>query len=179
MSTRVSNTTSVATMAKQTNPASISGIRRPASRPNVAFLQEIKEDNHRLRELLCDISNRLTRPQPTCSRELVQQLQALRDQLAMHFALENAYGYFDDVIEVAPHLCEKAQKLRSEHDTLYDEFCQLVEGAERRIYDEPHPSSLTQLAVLFFNFQSAFHSHEAHENELILSAFDDDVSGGE
>ena len=29
----------------------------------------------------------------------------------MHFALEEAYGYFEDAVSVAPKLCEEAEEL--------------------------------------------------------------------
>jgi len=41
-------------------------------------------------------------------RHLVDWLSELRDQLALHFALEEAYGYFDEPLHVAPQLAEKA-----------------------------------------------------------------------
>jgi hypothetical protein len=60
---------------------------------NAAFLQEIKEDNRELRHLLDGCAALLARPDPAGidPKRLAAMLSKLRDQLAMHFALEEAY----------------------------------------------------------------------------------------
>ena len=79
---------------------------------NAAFLQEIKEVNHELWQLLADLRHRCQRPiAPGTCRVLVDKLCELRDQLALHFALEEAYGYFEDPVDVAPQLCRQADAL--------------------------------------------------------------------
>ena len=60
---------------------------------------------------------------------MVDLLIELQDQLALHFALEEAYGYFDDPIWVAPHISDLAESLRAEHVALYSELCDLAEQA--------------------------------------------------
>lgn len=100
---------------------------------NAAFLQEVKEDNVMLHDLLGAASKVLdptehTPIQPRCMADLFAKL---RDQLAIHFSLEEALGYLDDVIVQSPRLCEVAFELRAEHerreddliiDSLYDEL---------------------------------------------------------
>ena len=78
---------------------------------NAAFLQEIKEDNRELRQLLDDCAALLSRPHQAGVelRRVSQLFGKLRDQLAMHFSLEEAYGYFDDAIDVAPRLSRQAE----------------------------------------------------------------------
>ena len=68
---------------------------------NAAFLAEIKEDDLRLRELLNAAAHDATDSASgrINARERVELYQALRDQLALHFTLEDAYGYFHDAIE--------------------------------------------------------------------------------
>src|SRR5262245_61954266 len=83
---------------------------------NAAFLQEIKEVNQELWSLLADLRHRCQRPiAPGHCRLLIDKLCQLRDQLALHFSLEEAYGYFEDPVEVAPQLSRQAEMLRSEH----------------------------------------------------------------
>jgi hypothetical protein len=45
------------------------------------------------------------------TRRLVNLLEALCDQSALHFSLEEAYGYFEDANHVAPQLGEQAETL--------------------------------------------------------------------
>jgi hypothetical protein len=95
---------------------------------NPAFLREIKEDHHELRQLIHHTSAMLDRSGPVeiDYARLVDMLTRLRDQLAMHFSLEEAYGYFEDAITVAPHLCRRAETLRGQHFDHFAELCRLV-----------------------------------------------------
>lgn len=146
---------------------------------NAAFLQEIKEDNYQLRELFRKASHLLSTPRRVPLSSIVGTLTRLRDQLAMHFALENAYGYLDGAIDLAPRLCQRARLLRAEHEVLYTDFCELSDGAEELLHQVRQHQQVTRLAVLFFDFQARFQAHEACENELIFEAFDDDVGVGD
>ena len=147
---------------------------------NAAFLQEIKEDNHQLRELLQETTVMLSGPRRKRipARQIVDQLWRLRDQLAMHFALEDAYGYFQDAILEAPRLSQQAERLHAEHDDLFLQVCELIEEAEKLLYGEPGPKQ-TEIAVKFYQFHAQLQEHETRENELILEAFDDDIGVGD
>src|SRR5687767_2315396 len=93
---------------------------------NAAFLQEIKEVNQELWQLLAELHHRCIRPiSPGQCKTLIDRLSELRDNLALHFALEEAYGYFEDPVHVAPQLSNRVEALRAEHKTLYCEFCRL------------------------------------------------------
>src|SRR5262245_65894974 len=104
---------------------------------NAAFLQEIKEVNQELWMLQADLRHRFQRPvAPGHCRFLVDKLCLLRDQLALHFSLEEAYGYFDDPVDVAPQLSRAADRLRSAHKGLYLAVCGLVERSEGSACEE-------------------------------------------
>jgi len=111
---------------------------------NAAFLQEIKEDNQELWSLLERLQiTLLTEWPPRVSRrQLHDALACLRDQLAMHFALEEAYGYFEDAIEVAPRFSIKADRLRGEHDDFYVEMCDIVDHAEQLLQTRSQTCSM-------------------------------------
>ena len=148
---------------------------------NAAFLQEIKEDNRQLRDLMQQAvalfsSPRRGRLRP---RQVVEHLWKMRDQLAMHFALEDAYGYFEDAVLEAPRLSEQSEVLHGEHDKLFIEICDLIEKAEQLLYHECPSRHQTDLAVQFYRFHARFQEHETRENELILEAFDDDIGVGD
>jgi hypothetical protein len=147
---------------------------------NAAFLQEIKEVNQDLWRLLADLRHRCQRPlAPAHCRHLIDKLCQLRDQLALHFSLEEAYGYFEDPVEVAPQLGRQAEQLRSEHKDLYLDFCDLVDRAERMFYDEQHAALALWIGPEFLDLDHRLRSHEERENELILDAYDGDIGVGD
>lgn len=145
---------------------------------NPAFLQEIKEVNKELWQLLAELRNRCQRPiSPSHCRLLVDRVCELRDQLALHFALEEAYGYFDDPIAAAPRLSHQAEMLRVEHKELYGEFSSLVDHAERMFYDGLLATLALWIGPRFLEFDARLRDHESRENDLIFEAFDDDLGG--
>lgn len=147
---------------------------------NAAFLQEIKEVNQELWMLQADLRHRFQRPvAPGHSRFLIDKLCLFRDQLALHFSLEEAYGYFDDPVDVAPQLSRAADRLRAEHKGLYLDLCELVERAERMFYDEQHAALALWLCPQFLEFDDRLRSHEERENELIVDAYDADIGVGD
>ena len=151
-------------------------IAAPAVAVNAAFLQEIKEDAQDLHELLECTVVLLTGPswvraQP---RRLVQLLEQIRDQLALHFSLEEVYGYCDAAADGDPRHAAQAAALRSQHQELYRQICDLVEAAQQVLYHEAPTAGPDRLAVGFAALVDELHDHEVHENEMIAEAFDDD-----
>ena len=149
---------------------------------NAAFLREIKEDNQRLKELLAELRQVLGEPgmPDLVSRHtLIEKLGDLRDQLATHFALEEAFGYFDEPLIAAPQLAERAEELRQEHAHLFVWFCRLVDEAEDEYLRAPHDVAFRRIAARFREFDAEFQTHEQAENELILEAFNADIGVGD
>lgn len=146
---------------------------------NAAFLQEIKDEDEQLRTLLeqtrqvCKSLSYLDIP----ASRFASLLTELRDQLAMHFALEEAYGYFDDPVSVAPHLSERADALRNQHDELYEEIATLAESAQDTSHRNGDPRAILHLARCFLNFYDRLQTHEEDENELIMQAYTVDIGG--
>jgi hypothetical protein len=148
---------------------------------NAAFLQEIKDVNQDLWRLLTNV-RRMSREPATiyaAPRRFFGMLEQLRDQLALHFALEEAYGYFDDPVEVAPRLCEQAERLRYEHRDLYMSATALTEFAEQLLHAATDGRLILESARQFRVFDAQFQQHEAAENQLILGAYDDDIGVGD
>lgn len=147
---------------------------------NAAFLQEIKQVNQELWDLLREMRHRCQRPiAPGHCRLLIDRLCQLRDQLALHFSLEEAYGYFDDPLDVAPQLSRQAEHLRAEHKELYLDLCDLVERAERMFYDELYAALALWIGPQFLDFDARLRSHEERENDLIYEAYDGDIGVGD
>lgn len=148
---------------------------------NAAFLQEIKDDAREFRQLLVQSADLLSPAlvQHASVKRVVDVLSQLRDQLALHFTLEEAYGYFEDAIHAAPQLSEQAEHLRNQHQSLFVDYCRVVEAAEQLLYGERDDESRALLARLFRNFLADLQLHEAREQDLIVAAFNDDLGAGD
>jgi len=148
---------------------------------NPAFLQEIKDDSREVRQLFAHAvaTMDVLRLERVALRTVAELLARLRDQLAMHFTLEEAFGYFDDPVDIAPHLLERAEVLRSDHALLFLDVCQIVDQAEGLAACKPELRQLERLAADFRSFCDRFQGHETRENALILEAFDDDIGVGD
>lgn len=149
---------------------------------NPAFLREFKEDNHELRQLLHHTSAMLARPRGMRfeGRRLVELLGKLRDQLALHFSLEEFYGYFEEALTVSPRISNRAAELRSQHAGLFLELCRLADRAEGRLYEHHlNRRAVQSLGTQFAAFQTRLEQHEAGENSLILEAFDEELGDGD
>lgn len=148
---------------------------------NPAFLQEIKEVNEDLWSTLTKVRSAFDDPEKLRENPhaLINMVGDLRDQLALHFALEEAFGYFEDPLEVAPRFSEQAISLRDEHSALYLEVCRICELAERLSIDQDTTGLEQQLTREFQSFDQRLHKHESAESDLILAAYDDDFGGGD
>jgi len=147
---------------------------------NAAFLQEIKEDNRELRHLLDESAALMERLRGAIElRRAAEMLEKLRDQLGMHFSLEEAYGYFDDAIDVAPRLSRKAEELRSQHPQLFLALCELVEEAEQLVYHERPSVDAGDLSRGFTRFLRQLQQHEAQEDALIIRSLNEEIGGGD
>ena len=148
---------------------------------NAAFLEEIKEDDRRLRHLLTEA--RAAFAQRRYRRgwliRTVALLCDLRDQLALHFTLEESYGYFDEPICAAPWLSERAEALRSQHRDLFIQMCEIVDRAERSLEPHARRTRLNNVSDRFDEFLAALEQHEADETDLIFQAYNDDIGVGD
>ncbi len=102
---------------------------------NPAFLQEIKEDHRTFYRLLAAARHHLGHLggywRDRTPRAMVDLLERVRDRLAMHLALEEAYGYFEDPVWTEPQISIPAQRLREEHRILYGDLHHLTERAAK------------------------------------------------
>jgi hypothetical protein len=147
---------------------------------NAAFLQELKDDNVHLSELLDAAAAALPRCDHRSVRPfaLVNIMRNLRDQLAMHFSLEEAFGYFDGAIDVPPHLSARANTLRRQHETLYLEMCDIVEKSEQLLYHQTSCCATTMLRRIaegYDGFYQNLQEHESRERALIMESIYDDI----
>ena len=146
---------------------------------NAAFMKDIKDDNGQLKVLFEEISRLTGHPAIASNHwpEVLGLYGQLRDQLAFHFSLEEAYGYFDSAIDAEPHLSVQAETLRAEHTQLFAVIRDLADRATETPPDREEKVS----AVLrdYDAFFTQFTRHEEAEVKLILHALDDDIGGGD
>lgn len=148
---------------------------------NAAFLQEIKEDHRLLREYLDRTVALLSRPRLAIAEPslLVDLLGRVRDQVAMHFALEEAYGYFQEAVSIAPQLNGYAEQLLAQHHGLYTAIRDVCEDAELLLYEKSKAAVFKRVKGAFSLFYDSFEEHEARENALIMQAFEEDLGAGD
>ncbi len=146
---------------------------------NAAFLKDIKDDNRELKVLFDKIKPLVSHTQTVVNHwnEIVELLDQLRDQLALHFSLEEAYGYFDAAIDTAPELSASAAFLKSEHGQLFRQIRDLADwSAEASVSKD---TDVQNLIASYAKFYRRLQVHEEAELELILQALDDDLGVGD
>ena len=148
---------------------------------NSAFLREIKEVDQELWELLdqarygCSRSLDATLGHP----ELVKLLRRLCEQLALHFSLEESFGYFEEPLYSAPQLSREAERLRSEHATILKRLKSIVSEAERLASLNAWASLACMIPYHFGEFDAQLKRHEAEENELLMACYDSELGAGD
>ena len=146
---------------------------------NVAFLHEIKQDQIELTLIFKEIHNQLGTPARD-PRTLFEALSQLRDELETYFALEEFYGYFQSAMTSHPAISQRADRLKSQHESLYVQICDLVEKAEGILYGElPCAKTWQSIALGYDLFLLAFKQHEQQEMELMLMLCNDELGVGD
>ncbi len=140
---------------------------------NPAFLQEIKDSNPDLWDTVDQLRKVCECDQEPAStaRGLARLLDALRDQLALQFSLEESYGYQEVPEAAGGVLGELASHTHAQHCSLYLRLSELAEQAEELQYRGVEPTQLRQLVQLTRGFDAELRKHEQSENELIERSF--------
>lgn len=153
--------------------------RTPAVSINPAFFQEIKEDHQYLQDLFDELHD-LCSTDSTADLEPVffhQLIAALRDQIALHFSLEEHLGYFDNPVEINAGLYTVADNLRAQHTELFAEIADLADQAADLLYPWIETPSLSEVVKQFLHFREKYLRHEKREWELIWTAQQIDIGG--
>lgn len=148
---------------------------------NYKVLREIRLENQSLKNLIARL-HRLSEQslmQDHRPSHFVGLLGKLCDEVALHFSLEEAYGYFDDAIEIAPRLADRAEALRNEHETLFNTIRQISDDGDAALAHGRLPTLIVHLVHQFREFELALQEHESRETALMLEAFDDDIGVGD
>lgn len=133
--------------------------------------EKIKHEHEHLREVLKDVRDAFAGGQASIDR-LPNALEALRNELDEHFALEESTGYFSAEIDVAPRLASQAESLLEQHQHFRDRLEELIRRC-RESTDLQAEAEQLQAAVDEFTWNLL--RHEAEENDLIQQAYTEDI----
>jgi hemerythrin len=104
--------------------------------------------------------------------EAIRLLTELRDRLSQHFSQEENGGYLEEAITRLPRLEPQAAVLQRQHGEFLDAANQLLRDARR-------PISLAELwnglRDGYSRLMKRLEAHEAAENKLLQTAFNEDM----
>jgi hypothetical protein len=117
-----------------------------------------------------DTWNRIDSPTASNYSELRDQLCALRDELARHFAGEERGGYLAHVVEAAPRLERQVAKLCLQHADFLERLDNLIGRLSTEL-----PESWRDTRADFGKLTVELRGHEAAETALAQIAMSDNV----
>lgn len=146
---------------------------------SIRLRRELREDNSRLHELGSAIDELTCDSRIAANHwnELQDLFNDLRDQLSLHFALEEAEGYLNISSDGNPELICSAEYLKLQHVELFEDMRIVAEAA----CDVPSDHTRRIEAVLgrYRQFRWAFEAHEEAEWNLMQRACDEDLGVGD
>ena len=155
-----------------------SGARDTGITINVAFLQEIKEENVQLRQLIDSVAASFylyPKLKPQVMMELFYRVQ---EELETYFTLEEFLGYFNQAKTSNPSVSNCSSKLISEHEQLFLQFNDVIELVEQIVYQET-AVTMDEVEEQFNRFRSALALHEQCEMELMMRLCNEDIGVGD
>lgn len=138
----------------------------------VAQAESLDEEHGYLRSWLVSLRQEFD-ASPTRAGQALAWLTRLRTAVVEHFQQEESGGYFAELVAAAPRLSKRAGELEREHAILLSVLETIV--AELRQV-APQAALSAGVTGRFADFTQAFLTHEAAENDLVQSAFEDEPS---
>ncbi len=147
---------------------------------NVAFLQEIKEDNVEFRSVLDRTGKLLASVELPDAPVVSQQLGRLRDALETYFAVETFYGYFDNAEVNNQAVSHHAGTLLKQHEVLFVQLNDIVEKCEQIVYHEcADDVTVRTISDEYLRFAKSLQDHEREEMGLIMRYYNEDIGVGD
>ena len=139
------------------------------------FFEEVQREHDELRELLGEV-HRVLAERLEKVAEVSERLASLSEHVETHFQEEEIAGFFDQVVERAPRLSDRVDRLRTEHQALL--------GAVRSLYDAATQGDGSadwwkRMEGTFHDFSKDLMHHESHENDLLQEAYGEDLGTGD
>lgn len=123
--------------------------------------------------------NRIHRPDGQISRRVYGLLEELRDELALYFSLDEAYGELSRVGHEAPRLGDRAMRLEAECDKLFQSLSDLCERVDASCNSAFADYFLNDCERDFNQFEQQFLDHQHRIVELVITALYDDIGVGD
>lgn len=101
-------------------------------------------------------------------------IQDFGRELHKHFAAEEKEGYLREVLDAAPRFQRRVERLGTQHASLALQF----DGIHRAVEKVAAPLDWASIQRALQDFAEDFSEHESSENEILMSAFLDDLGGG-
>ncbi len=108
--------------------------------------------------------------------EMGTRVEELRDILAEHFAEEEKDGYLAQALAVAPQYTQKAEELQKQHGQMLET---LGDFSDRLELSQPPFESWQKARDEFEGIVAGLRQHERAENEIVQSAFENDIGTGD
>jgi hypothetical protein len=103
---------------------------------------------------------------------LVDCIDELTDIINAHFAHEEMEGYFDQIVQMAPHLQTKVGVLKDQHRAFRRSLGEFRWLARANCHS---PNYWEELETRFHGFMECFGEHERTENALLQEAYERDM----
>lgn len=136
-----------------------------------AYITQLHAEHRQLQEAISHIEeqwNTFPLPRPDAVQRVVQELQALRDQLSKHFENEETGGCLEEAISRHPSLGPDANRLEHEHPLLLEQLAALI----FHLKGMTKPLQELQLARDNFDvFAQRLHAHESAECRILEESF--------
>lgn len=144
-----------------------------------SYLEEIKRDYAHVSALRAALKALVenTEVLQNHRKRFTELVAMFRDQLAFHFALQEAAGYFKDTLDNVPRLSELAARLRNQHVELFNRICEIANEAEEMLTCALPEERIDLVTQRLREFDCALQQHEKDEAELLCEATDRDIGG--
>jgi hypothetical protein len=126
-----------------------------------AYVDHLQSEHRRLHQRILEVQHALAQSQTGLNAELT----ALQDELAQHFAEEDAGGCMEEAMARCPAVAERCRALCAEHSVLLREMSALI--------DEYHAEAQRRArwGDDFHQLTERLFQHEREENEILQRAF--------
>ena len=135
------------------------------------FFEQVRREHDRLRELLGSM-HRVLADRHEGGDEVAAMFDSLCQRLDSHFHTEDEGELFEQIIDHAPHLADRANATRAAHDGLLNRIQEIAEQAHAKTGSDQW---WQQLSEEFQHFGTELMQHENQEGELIQEAYGDDI----
>ncbi|MCA9186465.1 MAG: hypothetical protein R3E01_14255 [Pirellulaceae bacterium] len=139
------------------------------------YYELMRRENQRLTHVLHAVGDMLRGERGDVER-LVYDLGQLVELLDSHFDHEEQSDFVTNVRRRAPHLLQTAQEAIAQHADISDQAKKILILARNGVVSD---AWWRQLSLRFDEFAREFLAHEAHEYELLQSAYGQDIGAAD